>query len=81
MSVAGKDQVNCDNAEQLGAVIHQKLERTSFGNGNIKWRDYFHSMAPLFNIIKVDDKQVFLNPNNLFTRLIAIAQRVDDLEK
>ena len=36
MSVAGKDQVNCDNAEQLGAVIHQKLERTSFGNGNIK---------------------------------------------
>ena len=36
MSVAGKDQVNCDNAEQLGTVIHQKLGRTSFGNGNIK---------------------------------------------
>ena len=38
-------------------------------------------MAPLFNIIKVDDKQIFLNPNVLFTRLTAIAQRVDDLEK
>ena len=35
----------------------------------------------MFNIIKVDDKQFFLDPNVLFTRLIAIAQREDDVEK
>ena len=35
----------------------------------------------MFNIIKVDDKQIFLDTNVLFTRLIAIAQREDDVEK
>ena len=50
-SVAGKDQVNCDNAEQLGAVIHQQFDGTTLENANIKRR-----LASLFNIIKIDDK-------------------------
>ena len=81
ISVAGKDQVNCDNAEQLGATIHQQLDGSSLANANIKRQDCFNSLASLFNIIKVDDKQVFLDPIVLFTRLTAIAQREDDVEK
>ena len=30
ISVAGKDQVNCDNAEQLGGNIHQQLDGSSY---------------------------------------------------
>ena len=81
ISVAGKDQVNCDNAEQLGATIHQQLDGSSLANANIKRRDCFTSLASLFNIVKVDDKQVFLDPIVLFTQLTAIAQREDDVEK
>ena len=40
-----------------------------------------NSLASLFNIVKADDKQVFLNPIVLFTRLTAIAQREDHVEK
>ena len=36
VSIAEKYQVNCDNAEQLGAEIHQQLEETSLANANIK---------------------------------------------
>ena len=35
----------------------------------------------MFNVINVDDKQVFLDSSVLFTRLTAIAQREDDVEK
>ena len=60
ISVAGKDQVSCDNAEQLGTVIHQQFDGISLANANIKRRDCFHSLDSLFNIIKVDGKQSFL---------------------
>ena len=40
-----------------------------------------NSLASLLNIIKVDEKQVFLDPNVLFTRFTAFAQREDDVEK
>ena len=80
ISVAGKDQVNCDNAEQLGKVIDQKLDGRSLVNVNIKRQDCFHSLAALFNI-KVDDKQAFSDPNLLFNQLTAIAQWEDDVEK
>ena len=46
-----------------------------------KWRDCFNSLASLFNIIKVDDKEVFLDPNVLFIRFTASAQREDDVGK
>ena len=34
--LAEKYQVNCDDAEQLGAKIHQQLQETSLANANIK---------------------------------------------
>ena len=35
ISVAGKDQVNCDNEEQLGLTIHQQLDGSSLETANI----------------------------------------------
>ena len=81
ISAAGKDQVNCDNAKQLGTVTHQQLDGTSLANANIKRRGCFHSLASLFSIIKVDDRQVFMDSSVLFTRLTAIAQREDDVKE
>ena len=80
VSLAEKYQVNCDDAEQLGAEIHQQLEETSLANANIK-QQIVNSLASLFNIIKVDDKQVFLDCNVFFSHITTIAQREDDVEK
>ena len=81
VSVAGKHKVNCDNAEQLGLTIHEKLNGSSLATANIKHQDCFNSLATLCNTVKVDEKQVFVDPIVVFTRLTAIAQREDDVEK
>ena len=59
----------------LGTVNHQQLDGTSLANSNIKRQDSFNSLA------SIDDKQVSLDPNVLFTRLTAIAEREDDEEE
>ena len=80
VSVAGKNKVNCDNVEQLGLTIHQQLNGSSLATANIKRQDCFNSLASLCNTVKVDDKQVFVDPIVLFTRFTAIAQHKDDVE-
>ena len=51
-------------------MIHQQVDGTSLANANVK-----RQLASLFNHVKADYKQVFLDSNDLFTRLTATAQR------
>ena len=80
VSVAGKNKVNCDNVEQLGLTIHQQLNGSRFATAIIKRQDCFNSLASLCNTLKVDGKQIFVDPIVLFTRFTAIAQHKDDVE-
>ena len=56
-------------------MIHQQVDGTSLANANVKW-----SLASLFNHVKVDDKQVFLDSNDLFPCLTATAPRGYDVD-
>ena len=56
-------------------MIHQQVDGTSLGNANVKRR-----LASSFNHVKADYKQVFLDSNDLFTRLTATGQRGYDVD-
>ena len=83
VSMRGKDKVNCDDAESIGAKIQSKLDNAIFTEAKILKRDLIVSLDALTNEpLDIDSKDpVSVNPTLLFTRLAAIAEREDDVEQ
>ena len=79
LSAAGGDGVNCDKTEQVGAQIQKKLDNVSITQATIKRSEQVRSLDHLYPGIKVDKKKVNINPTILFSRLIAIVQREEDM--
>ncbi len=73
------DGVNCDEAEQVGAKIHKKLDNVSVVDASIKRSDQVLSLDFLQPGIQVEKKRVNIDPTILFSRLIAIVQREEDM--
>ena len=74
-----EDQVNCDLAEKIDLNIHQKLDNIIVADGKIKRNDRIQTLASLYNKVGKKHKEINVNPVNLFTRLIAVAQRDKDI--
>ena len=83
VSVKGKDKVNCDDAENIGAIIQKKLDDTTFTEAKIKKKDLLVPLDSLTNSpLDADSKDaVSVNPTLLFTRLAAIAEREENVEQ
>ena len=79
LTAADDDGVNCDQTEQVGARIHKQLDRVSVIDASIKRSDQVQSLDHLHPGIQVDKKKVHINPTLLFSRLIAIVQREEDM--
>ncbi len=73
------DGVNCDEAEQVGAKIHKKLDNVSVVDASIKRSDQVLSLDFLQPGIQVEKKKVNIDPTILFSRLIDIVQREEDM--
>ena len=80
-SISGKDHVNCDDAEELGASIHKMLDDNSLATAKIKRKSCFKPLKSLSNVVNVAEEPVYINPSVFFTRLTAVAQREDDIER
>ena len=77
-----RDDVNCDEAEEVGLAIQEKLDGMRMLTCKIKRKDQVQSLITLQNKIKVDGHSVSVNPTMLFTRLVAVAQREkEDIEE
>jgi hypothetical protein len=79
VSIKGEDNVNCELAEEIGANIHTSIDNKPITLAKIKRQDHLQPLDSLFNIVKINEKSVYMNPTLLLTRLVAIAQREDDL--
>ena len=77
--MAGKYQVNSNNSEQPGAAIHDQVDKNNLPNPNIKHRVCINSLISLFNVIKIDGKQVSSDSFFLLNQFTVIAQREDDV--
>ena len=71
--------VNCDKAEEIGAIIQKKLDNVCVLNASIKTSEQILPLEHLYPGIKVDKQQVHINPGLLFSRLIALVQREEDM--
>ncbi|XP_065911780.1 uncharacterized protein [Dysidea avara] len=79
LTASDDDGVNCDQTEQVGAKIHKKLDNMSIIDASIKRSDQVRSLDHLQPGIQVDKKKVTINPMLLFSRLIAVVQREEDM--
>ena len=76
---ASFDGVNCDQTEHVGAIIHSQLNNKGIVDASIKRSDQVRTLDYLQLGIQVEKKKVTINPTLLFTRLIAVVQREEDM--
>ena len=83
VSVYGKDPVNCDQAEIIGAWVQKSFNDSKFTEIKIKKNDVFVPLVSLTrSITSTDEKnRVFINPTLLLTRLVAIGEREENVEQ
>ena len=79
--VIEKDAVNCEEPEKFVEEIHKKLDGETMATATIKWKDQSKSLESLINTVKIGDSSKIINPTILLTRLTAMAQREEDVEK
>ena len=81
VSISGKDEVNCEEAEELGSRIHNIPEGKTVLDAKIRRKDQMKALVDtLQNTIKIDEVKVYVNSTVLFTRLAAVAKREEDEE-
>ena len=79
LNAADGTGVNCDETEKVGMKIHKQLDNVSVVDASIKRNDQVRSLDHLLPGIQVDKKKIHINPTLLFSRLIAIVQREEDM--
>ena len=62
-------------------MIQRSLDGKSFTDASIKREDEVKSLAAIVSSVKVDDEAIAVDSTSLFTRLAAVAQREEDVEK
>ena len=73
------DGVNCDKTEQVGEKIQKQLDNVTITEASIKRNDKIRSLDHLYPGIQIDKQKAHINPTLLFSRLIAIVQREEDM--
>ena len=81
VSISGEDLVNCERSEKIGASIQQTLDGQNLATATVQRKTCIQPLEALWNVVKIDKEQVHVNPIILFTRLTAITERENDVEK
>ena len=83
VSEIGKDDVNCEDAEEIGRLIQRTFDDSVVNACCIKRKDLLKPISSLLNTKTKTGKDKSITTDNeqaLFIRLIAIADRVDSIE-
>ena len=73
------DGINCHKTEEIGRKLQKHLDNISVLEASIKRSEQIKSLDHLYPGIKVDKEKVHINPTLLFSRLIALVQREEDM--
>ena len=71
--------ITFDQPEEVGRKIQKHLDNISVLEASIKKSEQVKSLNHLYPGIQVDKEKVQINPTLLFSRLIAIVQREEDI--
>ena len=73
------DGINCHNAEEVRRKIQEHLNNINVLEASIKKSEQVKSLDHLYPGIQVDKDKIHINPTLLFSCLIAIIQREEDI--
>ena len=79
LTAADGDIINCHNTEEVGRKIQKHLDNIKILEASIKKSELVKSLDHLYPRIEVDKEKVQINPTLLFSCLIAIVQREEDM--
>ena len=78
--VTADDTINCDSANEIGFRMHEKLNNINVAEAKINRSEQLKSLVFLYNKIKIGTKkEIIIDPTALFSRLIVIVQREDNV--
>ena len=72
------DGINCDDAEEVGYEIQKRLDNQAVDDAKVKTSEKVKSLIKLSTAVKVDDKDLHIDPSVLFLRVILLVERADD---
>ena len=67
------DQFNCDQAEKIGKIINEKLDRI-FSNSLIKPKEQIKSLEKLKVGVNLGKETIYLDPTVLVSRLFLMIE-------
>ena len=73
------DGINCDQTEVVGAKIQKRLDNVTILEASLRRGEQVQALDNLYPGFKVDKQRVHINSTLLFSRLIAILQREDNM--
>ena len=79
ITASEESNVNCDKAEEVGAMIQENLDNMEYQKVKIKRSDTVKTMASLQSAVKIADEEVAIDPMTLFSRLVVLIMREQDI--
>ena len=79
LTASDGDGINCDKTKEVVLKLQKQLDNISVLEASIKRSEQVKSLDHLYPAVQVDKQKVHINPTLLFSRLIAIVQREEDM--
>ena len=80
ISIAGEDEINCNDPRKIDANIQAGIDGKSFTEIRFKQNDQGKSLDWYQNTVTIDEVKLYTNSTALFTRLAAVAKREENEE-
>ena len=71
--------INCDDVEKVGERLQRKLDNIPITEATIPRKEQVKTLSSLSNAVNLQNENANINPVLLFTRLIVLAERYDDI--
>ena len=81
VSTEGKDEGNCEKAEEIGLTIQRSLDDVSVTNASLKSKDLIKPLESLQRGNKVKGGMANIDSKVMFNRMIAVAETEESLEQ
>lgn len=81
LTATKEDQINCDDAEQVGKAIQRQLDEMLFSKAKIKRKYQIRTLEYLKTGVQFDKDIRHVDPNLLFSRLVVLVERDDDMKE
>ena len=80
LTASDVDNINCDQTEMIGKEINMKLD-VVVTDATIKRKDEIRTLECLKVGVKINNENVYVDPKLLFSRLLVIVEREDNMLK